>query len=107
MRAVLLAAVLLAAVPAQAGAAVVTPADPAAYADRAAVGLVVENGTRTPVALLGARGLLTSDSTRIDGLVTAGDVASGRLRVVPDADPAAALRTLERRIERNGRWHCR
>ena len=105
MRAVLLAAVLLAAVPAQAGAAVVTPADPAEYADRAAVGLVVENGTRTPVALLGARGLLTSDSTRIDGLVTAGDVAAGRLRVVPDADPAAALRTLDRRIERNDRWH--
>ena len=97
--------VLLAAVPAQAGAAVVTPADPAEYADRAAVGLVTENGTRTPVALLGARGLLTSDSTRIDGLVTAEDVAAGRLRVVPDADPAAALRTLDRRIERNDRWH--
>ena len=105
MRAVLLAAVLLAAVPAQAGAAVVTPADPAEYADRAAVGLVTENGTRTPIALLGARGLLTSDSTRIDGLVTAEDVAAGRLQVVPDADPAAALRTLDRRIERNDRWH--
>ena len=105
MRAVLLAALVLAVVPAQADAAVVMPADPAEYADRAAIGLATENGTRTPVALLGARGLLTSDSTRIDGLVTAEDVAAGRLQVVPDPDPAAALRALDQRIERNDRWH--
>ena len=105
MRAVLLAVFLLAAAPAQAGAAIVTPADPAEYADRAAIGFVTEEGARTPVALLGERGLLTSDSTRIDGLVTAADVATGRLRVVPDDDPAEALRTLDGRIERNDRWH--
>ena len=105
MRAVLLAAVLLAALPARSDAAVVIPADPAEYAGRAAIGLATANGTRTPVALVGARGLLTSDSTRIDGLVTVGDVGAGRLQVVPDPDPAAALRTLEQRIERNDRWH--
>ena len=105
MRAVLLAMLAIAAAPAPANAAVVTPADPAEYADRAAVGFVTEKGTRTPVALLGKRGLLTSDSTRIDGLVTPEDVAAGRLRVAPEADPAAALRTLDRRIERNDHWH--
>lgn len=74
-----------------------------AHAD-AAVGLVTERGVRTPITVPGERGLLTSDSTRIDGLVTPADVATGRLRVVPDDDPAEALRTLERRIERNDRW---
>ena len=104
MRALLLAALFLAAAPAQAGGAVVTPADPAEYADRAAIGFVTVSGTRTPVALLGARGLLASDSTRIDGLVTPQDVSVGRVRVVPDPDPAAALRLLDDRIERNDRW---
>ena len=56
MRAVLLAALLLAAAPTCAGAAVVMPADPAEYADRAAIGFVTENGARTPIALLGRRG---------------------------------------------------
>ena len=104
MRVVLLAALFLAAAPAQAGGAIVTPADPAQYADRAAIGFVTENGRRTPVALLGTRGLLTSDSTRIDGLVTPADVSAGRLRIVPDSNPAAALRTLDDRIERNDEW---
>jgi hypothetical protein len=89
MRAVLLAALFLTTVPAPAGAA---------------IGFVTENGTRTPVALLGARGLLTSDSTRIDGLVTPQDVAAGRVRAVPDPNPVAALRALDDRIERNDRW---
>ena len=89
MRAVLLAALFLTTAPAPAGAA---------------IGFVTENGTRTPVALLGARGLLTSDSTRIDGLVTPQDVSAGRVRAVPDPHPAAALRTLDDRIERNDRW---
>ena len=105
MRALVILAFLLVPASAQARAAsIVTPADPAEYADRAAIGFLTEKGERTPVAQVGARGLLTSDSTRIDGLVTADDVAAGRVRVVPDDDPAAALRTLDERIERNDRW---
>jgi len=89
MRSVLLAAVLLAA---------------SVPAGQAAIGLVTERGVRTPIAEGGARGLLTSDSTRIDGLVTPADVEAGRLRVVADDDPAEALRTLEQRIDWNDRW---
>ncbi len=70
----------------------------------AAVGFVTEQGVRTRVELAAERGLLTSDSTRIAGLVTPADVAAGRVRVVADDDPAGALRTLERKIERNDRW---
>ena len=62
-----------------------------------------ENDRRYPIALLGSRGLLTSDSTRIDGLVSVTDIAKGRLRVVPNDDPAAALETLDDRIDRNDR----
>ena len=157
-----LALVLLALVvtsSAQAGVRVVAPFDPADYADRAAVGLLVpgagptvtresavnallrgklehdllggvahgeprielgaaagptilvslppqgrsENDTRYPIALLGERGMLTSDSTRMDGLVSITDVATGRLRVVPNNDPVEALETLDRRIDRNDR----
>ena len=61
------------------------------------------NDRRYPIALLGSRGLLTSDSTRIDGLVSVTDVATGRLRAVPSADPAAALERLDERIDRNDR----
>ena len=160
MRVALVALVLLAAAPAQAGVRVVPPFDPDDYADRAAVGLLVpgagptvtreaalaallrgklehgllggvaagenrirlgdpagpeilvslpppgksENDVRYPIALLGERGLLTSDSTRIDGLVSVTDVATGRLRVVASDDPAEALEELDRRIERNDRW---
>jgi hypothetical protein len=63
-----------------------------------------DNDVRYPIALLGKRGLLTSDSTRIDGLVSVTDVATGRLRVVPDDDPAQTLEQLDRRIERNSNW---
>jgi hypothetical protein len=160
VRLALLVAVVFAAAPAQAGVRVVAPFDPADYAGRAAVGLLVpgagptvtreaalaalvrgklehgllggiaagrplielgapggpeilvslppagrsENDTRYPVALLGARGALTSDSTRIDGLVSVIDVATGRLHVVPDEDPAETLAALDERIERNDRW---
>ena len=161
MRLALVAVVVLAAAaPAQAGVRVVPPFDPADYADRAAIGLLVpgagptvtreaalaallrgklehgllggvaegkplielgapggpeilvslpppgrsENDTRYPIALLGERGLLTSDSTRIDGLVSVTDVATGRLRLVPSDDPVEALETLDERIERNDRW---
>ena len=157
MRLALLALMLVVAAPAQAGVRVVPPFDPAEYADRAAVGLLVpgagpevtregalaallrgevehdllggvpagepllelearsgpeilvslpppgrsENDRRYPIALLGAQGLLTSDSTRIDGLVSVADVATGRLRTVPAADPAGQLDRLDERIDRN------
>jgi mono/diheme cytochrome c family protein len=160
MRVALVVLALLAAAPAQAGVRVVAPFDPAEYADRAAVGLLVpgagptvtresalaallrgklehgllggiaagenrivlgapggpeilvslppagrtDNDVRYPIALLGARGLLTSDSTRIDGLVSVTDIATGRLRVVAADDPAQALEDLDRRIERNYDW---
>ncbi len=160
MRVALVVLALLAAAPAQAGVRVVPPFDPAEYAGRAAVGLLVpgagptvtreaalaallqgrlehdllggvaegenlielgepgepeiivalpppgrtDNDVRYPIALLGERGLLTSDSTRIDGLVSVTDIATGRLRVVPNDDPAQALETLDDRIERNADW---
>jgi mono/diheme cytochrome c family protein len=59
---------------------------------------------RYPIAVTpGPRGVLTSDSTRIDGLVSLADVAHGRLEVVAVADPVRTLERLERRIERNDR----
>ena len=60
-----------------------------------------ENDTRYPIAVLGWDGLLTSDSTRIDGLVSITDVATGRLRTVPEDDPVEALARLDDRIDRN------
>ena len=160
MRLALVFLALLVVAPAQAGVRVVAPFDPAEYADRAAVGLLVpgagptvtreaalaallrgklehgllggiapgenrielgapgepeilvslpppgrtDNDVRYPIALLGKSGLLTSDSTRIDGLVSVTDVANGRLRVVPDDDPAQTLEELDRKIERNSDW---
>jgi mono/diheme cytochrome c family protein len=59
---------------------------------------------RYPIAVTpGPRGVLTSDSTRIDGLVSLADVARGNLEVVSVPDPVATLERLERRIERNDR----
>lgn len=59
---------------------------------------------RYPIAVTpGPRGVLTSDSTRIDGLVSLADVARGRLEVVAVDDPVATLERLESRIERNDR----
>ena len=116
---------LLLAAPAQAGVRIVPPFVPNDYADRAAVGLLVvreqlgerragpeilvsqpaggrfERDERYPVALLGRRGLLTSDSTRVDGLVAATDLARGGLHVVPHDDPAKALEALDDRIAQN------
>jgi hypothetical protein len=65
------------------------------------------NDKRYPIAVLGAgyRGLLTSDSTRLPGLVSVVDVAptaldrDDKLGSTPDADPVAALAELESRIE--------
>src|SRR4029079_11826701 len=60
--------------------------------------------TRYPIAVTpGQRGVLTSSSTRIDGLVSLSDVAHGSLEVVVVQDPVATLQRLERRIERNDR----
>ena len=60
--------------------------------------------TRYPIAVTpGPRGVLTSSSTRIDGLVSLSDVAHGRLEVVAAQDPVATLQRLEHRIERNDR----
>jgi hypothetical protein len=59
------------------------------------------NDRRYPIALAGRSGLLTSDSTRIVGIVSIADVARGRLRVEPADDPAAELRALDRRIRDN------
>ena len=59
---------------------------------------------RYPIAVApGPRGVLTSDSTRIDGLVSLADVAHGDLEVVTVDDPVATLEGLEDRIERNDR----
>jgi mono/diheme cytochrome c family protein len=59
---------------------------------------------RYPIAVTpGPKGVLTSDSTRIAGLVSLADVARGRLDVVAVDDPVATLQRLERRIERNDR----
>jgi mono/diheme cytochrome c family protein len=63
-----------------------------------------ENDVRYPIAVLGWDGVLTSDSTRIDGLVSVTDVATGRLRAVDSEDPVEALERLDRRIDRNDRW---
>ena len=60
--------------------------------------------TRYPIAVTpGPRGVLTSDSTRIDGLVSLADVAHGDLEVVTVDDPVATLERLDDRIERNDR----
>jgi mono/diheme cytochrome c family protein len=60
---------------------------------------------RYPIAVVpGPRGVLTSSSTRIDGLVSLADVANGELEVVDVADPVATVERLDRRIEWNDRW---
>jgi mono/diheme cytochrome c family protein len=60
--------------------------------------------TRYPIAVApGPRGVLTSSSTRIDGLVSLADVAHGNLEVVAVKDPVSTLERLEHRIERNDR----
>jgi mono/diheme cytochrome c family protein len=59
---------------------------------------------RYPIAVTPApRGVLTSDSTRIDGLVSLADVANGDLEVAAVDDPVATLERLDDRIERNDR----
>lgn len=59
------------------------------------------NDRRYRIVLRGADGLLTSDSTRIPGLVSVADIGQGRLRVVPVTDPAGYLSRLDERIDEN------
>lgn len=61
------------------------------------------NNRRYPIQLVGASGLLTSDSTRIPGLVSISDIGRRRLEVVPHEDPAGHLEALDERIRENGR----
>ena len=63
------------------------------------------NDRRYPVALVGSgRGLLTSTSTRIPGLISIADVAHPeRLGIQPDDDPAGYVQDLDQRIRDNGR----
>jgi mono/diheme cytochrome c family protein len=76
---------------------------PAALAD--AVGFVVEeDGTRSEVRVSGPDGVVTSDSTRLRGLITAADYESGDFEVVADEDPLATVQRLDERIDRNDRF---
>jgi hypothetical protein len=63
----------------------------------------IERGDRLPVAVVGDgyRGVLTSDSTRIDGLVTLDDVIEGNLDWHADNDAVATVERLDDRIVRN------
>jgi hypothetical protein len=62
-----------------------------------------ENDVRYPIAVVGDgfRGVLTSDSTRITGLVSIADAAEGRLRYEVVDDPLGTLEALDDRIDRN------
>jgi hypothetical protein len=61
-----------------------------------------ENRLYPMLVLGGSTGaVLTSDSTRIPGLVSLSDVATGRLRFVAVDDPVGTLETLRHRIDRN------
>jgi hypothetical protein len=83
------------------------PAYAAVSGARIVVGLprggTQRNDRRYPIALAGRRGLLSSHSTRIPGIVSIDDVARGRLRVESADDPAAELRSLDERIHDNAR----
>lgn len=60
------------------------------------------NDRRYAIAVRGPSGVLTSDSTRIPGLVSIADVARGRVRVEAQDDPIGYLRALDERIRDNG-----
>jgi mono/diheme cytochrome c family protein len=75
----------------------------AALAD--AVGLVVaDDGDRRQVRVDGPDGVLTSESTRLHGLVTEDDYAGGDFEIVDADDPVATVQQLDARIDRNDRW---
>jgi hypothetical protein len=73
------------------------------------------NDRRYGIAVVapGYRGVLTSPSTRIPGLVSLADVAptalaeSGKLGSQADRDPLGALETLDRRIDDGNAWRTR
>lgn len=73
-------------------------------------GGAMRNDVRYPIVVVGAgyQGLLTSDSTRIPGLVSVADVAAtalgldGKLGSRFDPEPLAELAGLDRRIGENG-----
>ena len=73
------------------------------------------NDRRYPIAVVGDgyRGLLTSDSTRIPGIVSIADVAptaldrDEALGSKPVSDPLAELRELDQRIDEHNRWRSR
>ena len=64
-----------------------------------------EPGGRYPLAVSGEgfEGVLTSDSTRLRGLVTLDDILEGRLEWRADDDAVATVERLDDRIERNDR----
>jgi hypothetical protein len=62
------------------------------------------NDRRYAILVEGWRGLLTSDSTRIPGIVSIADLATGRLRAVPADDPLAEARALDERIDENNAY---
>ena len=62
------------------------------------------NDRRYAIVVFGRRGLLSSDSTRIPGLVSIADVAQGRLEVDDHERPFDRLAELDRRIDANGEW---
>jgi len=62
------------------------------------------NDRRYPLMELGRRGVVTSTSTRVPGLVSIADLAHPeRLSLRREDDPVGYLRDLERRIRDNGR----
>jgi hypothetical protein len=62
------------------------------------------NDRRYAVVVPGRRGLLSSDSTRIPGLVSIADVARARVEVSAHQRPLEQLAALDRRIDANGDW---
>ncbi len=74
-----------------------------------------QNNRRFAVAVVGGgfRGVLTSPSTRIPGIVSIADIAptalgeDGGLGSEPRSDPLAELATLDRRIDDHNRWRSR
>ncbi len=78
------------------------PGPPVVYLEEPAPGRTGEQG-RYRIAVVGAgfHGVLTSKSTRLDGLVTLDDVVENRLGWQAENDPVAVVERLDRRIDRN------
>jgi len=78
------------------------PGPPVIYLEQPSPGAEGEQG-HYAIAVVGDghHGVLRSDSTRLDGLVTLDDVVEGRLGSKPDSDAVATVRRLGDRISRN------